>query len=357
MPRTRAHYSIAAITNDIFTQEDAEIVARSGAIDPDRIIGVETGGCPHTAIREDVSMNMVAIDTMVRRFPDLDLIMIESGGDNLAATFSPELADSHIYVIDVGEGEKIPRKGGPGITRSPLLLINKMDIAPYVGADLAVMDRDARRMRGTKPYIFTNMKSGAGLEAVITWIEHSRPDVGRGLKRALMQVVLPNRNWVIGKHALMNLHVVKRNGRTEIDPKSWRIPYQWQGCHYQDNDDQPFLLTINSGGGFVEGDTAELYATMEPATRALITTTSASKFYKCPEGVTSRETISLKVGPAALLEYYPDEAIVFANSRVERRTVIELDPLRVCSPSTWSQPAESITAPARLSCSNRCAPN
>jgi urease accessory protein len=166
-------YSIAAITNDIFTQEDAEILARSGAIDPDRIIGVETGGCPHTAIREDVSMNMVAVDTMVKRFPDLDLIMIESGGDNLAATFSPELADSHIYVIDVGEGEKIPRKGGPGITRSPLLLINKMDIAPYVGADLAVMDRDARRMRGMKPYIFTNMKSGAGLEAVITWIEHS----------------------------------------------------------------------------------------------------------------------------------------------------------------------------------------
>ena len=166
-------HSIAAITNDIFTQEDAEILARSGAIDPDRIIGVETGGCPHTAIREDVSMNMFAVETMVKRFPDLDLIMIESGGDNLAATFSPELADSHIYVIDVGEGEKIPRKGGPGITRSPLLLINKMDIAPYVGADLAVMDRDARRMRGMKPYIFTNMKTGAGLEAVITWIEHS----------------------------------------------------------------------------------------------------------------------------------------------------------------------------------------
>ena len=133
-----------------------------------------------------------------------------------------------------------------------------------------------------------------------------------------MQVVLPNSNWVIGKHALMNLHAVRRNGRTEIDPKSWRIPYQWQGCHYQDNDDQPFLLTINSGGGFVEGDMAELYATMEPATRALITTTSASKFYKCPEGATSRETISLKVGPAALLEYYPDEAIIFAGRILDR---------------------------------------
>jgi urease accessory protein len=166
-------YSIAAITNDIFTQEDAEIVARSGAIDPDRLLGVETGGCPHTAIREDVSMNMVAVDKLTRRFPDLDIILIESGGDNLAATFSPELADSHIYVIDVGEGEKIPRKGGPGITRSPLLLINKMDLAPYVGADLSVMDRDAKKMRGSKPYLFTNMKTGAGLESVITWIEHS----------------------------------------------------------------------------------------------------------------------------------------------------------------------------------------
>lgn len=141
----------------------------------------------------------------------------------------------------------------------------------------------------------------------------------------MMQIVAPNSDWVIGKHALMNLHVLKRNGRTEIDPKSWRIPYQWQGCHYQDNDDQPFLLTINSGGGFVEGDAAELYATMEPDTRALITTTSASKFYKCPDGATSRENISLKVGRGALLEYYPDETIVFANSRVQRRTVIELD--------------------------------
>ncbi|CAN7706057.1 urease accessory protein UreG [Aminobacter sp. LjRoot7] len=166
-------YSIAVITNDIFTQEDAEIVARSGAIDLDRIVGVETGGCPHTAIREDVSMNLVAVNNLVKRFPDLDLILIESGGDNLSATFSPELADSHIYVIDVGEGEKIPRKGGPGITRSPLLLINKMDIAPYVDADLSVMDQDARKMRGTKPYFFTNMKTGAGLEAVTTWIEHS----------------------------------------------------------------------------------------------------------------------------------------------------------------------------------------
>ncbi|GGC59033.1 urease accessory protein UreG [Chelatococcus reniformis] len=165
--------SIAVITNDIFTQEDADIVVSSGAIDAERVIGVETGGCPHTAIREDVSMNIYAVNELTRRFPDLELILIESGGDNLAATFSPELADSHIYVIDVGEGEKIPRKGGPGITRSPLLLINKMDIAPHVGADLAVMDRDAKRMRAGKPYIFTNMKTGAGLEAVTTWIEHS----------------------------------------------------------------------------------------------------------------------------------------------------------------------------------------
>lgn len=141
-----------------------------------------------------------------------------------------------------------------------------------------------------------------------------------------MQIVHPDRNWVIGKHALMNLHVVQRNGRTEIDPKSWRIPYQWQGCHYQDNDDQPFLLTINSGGGFVEGDAAELHATMETGTRALITTTAASKFYKCPQGATSRETIDIAVGPGALLEYCPDEAILFASARVGRRTRIDLDP-------------------------------
>ncbi|GLK66925.1 urease accessory protein UreG [Hansschlegelia plantiphila] len=163
--------SIGVITNDIFTREDAEFVTKSGAIDPARVVGVETGGCPHTAIREDVSMNMVAVEGLVRRFPDLDIIFIESGGDNLAATFSPELADSHIYVIDVGEGEKIPRKGGPGVTRSPLLIINKIDIAQYVDADLGVMDRDAKRMRPGKPYLFTDMKSGKGLDEVVAWIE------------------------------------------------------------------------------------------------------------------------------------------------------------------------------------------
>jgi urease accessory protein len=169
--RMGAKYSVAAITNDIFTKEDAEFVTRSGAIDAARVIGVETGGCPHTAIREDVSMNLVAVDEMVARFPDLDIIFIESGGDNLAATFSPELADSHIYVIDVGEGEKIPRKGGPGITRSPMLLINKIDIAQYVDANLDVMDRDARKQRGAKPFIFTDMKRGTGLDELIAWIE------------------------------------------------------------------------------------------------------------------------------------------------------------------------------------------
>jgi len=169
--RMGGRYSVAAITNDIFTKEDAEFVSRSGAIDPARVIGVETGGCPHTAIREDVSMNLVAVDEMVARFPDLDIIFIESGGDNLAATFSPELADSHIYVIDVGEGEKIPRKGGPGITRSPMLLINKIDIAQYVDADLGVMERDARKQRGAKPFIFTDMKRGTGLDELIAWIE------------------------------------------------------------------------------------------------------------------------------------------------------------------------------------------
>ena len=166
----RDHYNIAAITNDIYTREDAEFLTRSGALVPERIMGVETGGCPHTAIREDASINLAAVDTMHRKFPGLELIFIESGGDNLAATFSPELADITIYVIDVSAGDKIPRKGGPGITRSDLLLINKIDLAPLVGADLGVMDRDAKKMRGQRPFLFTNLKDNIVLPAVIDFI-------------------------------------------------------------------------------------------------------------------------------------------------------------------------------------------
>ena len=168
--RLRDAHEIAAITNDIYTREDAEILARAEALPLERILGVETGGCPHTAIREDASINLAAVDDLNRRFPDLDLILIESGGDNLAATFSPELADLTVYVIDVSGGEKIPRKGGPGITRSDLLVINKTDLAPFVGASLDVMERDTRRMRRDKPYVFTNMKSGEGVETVIAFI-------------------------------------------------------------------------------------------------------------------------------------------------------------------------------------------
>lgn len=166
----RTIYNIAAITNDIYTKEDARLLTEAGALEAERIMGVETGGCPHTAIREDASINLAAIDEMNRKFPGLDLILIESGGDNLAATFSPELADLTIYVIDVSGGEKIPRKGGPGITRSDLLVINKIDLAPYVGASLEVMDRDAKLMRKAKPFVFTNMKTGEGLEAVAQFI-------------------------------------------------------------------------------------------------------------------------------------------------------------------------------------------
>ena len=169
--RFRARYEIAAITNDIYTKEDAEILARDQALSLDRIMGVETGGCPHTAIREDCSINLAAIDEMKRRFPTLDLILIESGGDNLAATFSPELADLTIYVIDVAQGEKIPRKGGPGITRSDLLVINKIDLAPHVGADLSVMDQDSRRMRGKRPFVFTELRRGQGADEIAAFIE------------------------------------------------------------------------------------------------------------------------------------------------------------------------------------------
>ena len=162
----RDTHDICAITNDIYTREDAEALTRRGALAPERIMGVETGGCPHTAIREDASINLAAVAEMRKTFPGLDLILIESGGDNLAATFSPELADITIYVIDVSAGEEIPRKGGPGITRSDLLVINKTDLAPHVGADLAVMDRDAKRMRGDRPFVFTNMKTGTGVAEI-----------------------------------------------------------------------------------------------------------------------------------------------------------------------------------------------
>ena len=168
----RDRYQLAVVTNDIYTQEDAEFLTRNEALPAERIIGVETGGCPHTAIREDASMNLAAVEDLSSRFDDLDLVFIESGGDNLSATFSPELADLTIYVIDVAEGEKMPRKGGPGITRSDLLVINKIDLAPYVGASLQVMEHDTRRMRGDHPFVFTNLKLGTGLEEVIAFLEH-----------------------------------------------------------------------------------------------------------------------------------------------------------------------------------------
>ena len=166
----RESYDIAVVTNDIYTKEDAQFLTRSGALAPERIVGVETGGCPHTAIREDASINLAAVAEMSARYPALDLVFIESGGDNLAATFSPELADITLYVIDVAAGDKIPRKGGPGITRSHLLIINKIDLAPLVGADLAVMDRDARKMRGERPFIFTNLKENRGVAEIADFI-------------------------------------------------------------------------------------------------------------------------------------------------------------------------------------------
>ena len=169
----RDRYQLAAITNDIYTKEDAEFLTRAGSLPPERILGIETGGCPHTAIREDASINLAAVAEMCGRFPELDLLLIESGGDNLAATFSPELADLTIYVIDVAAGDKIPRKGGPGITRSDLLVINKTDLAPLVGASLEIMDRDARQMRGERPFAFANIRTGSGVAEITAFIERS----------------------------------------------------------------------------------------------------------------------------------------------------------------------------------------
>jgi urease accessory protein len=167
----RGKYDIAAITNDIYTKEDAEFLTHAGSLPPERILGIETGGCPHTAIREDASINLAGVADLHRRFPGLDLILIESGGDNLAATFSPELADLTIYVIDVSAGDKIPRKGGPGITRSDLLVINKIDLAPHVGASLEIMDRDARKMRGERPFVFANIRAGTGVAEIAAFVE------------------------------------------------------------------------------------------------------------------------------------------------------------------------------------------
>ncbi|MBX5454188.1 MAG: urease accessory protein UreG [Acidobacteriia bacterium] len=169
--RLRDRYEVAAITNDIYTKEDAEFLIRAGALPPERILGIETGGCPHTAIREDASINLAGVAALEARFPKLDIILIESGGDNLAATFSPDLADLTLYVIDVSAGDKIPRKGGPGITRSDLMIINKIDLAPLVGASLEVMERDARRMRGERPFIFTNLRAGVGVAEIAAFIE------------------------------------------------------------------------------------------------------------------------------------------------------------------------------------------
>ena len=167
----RERYNLAVVTNDIYTREDADFLVRNEALAPERIIGVETGGCPHTAIREDASINLEAVDQLNRRFPGLDLILVESGGDNLSATFSPELSDLTIYVIDVAAGDKIPRKGGPGITKSDLLVINKIDLAPHVGASLPVMERDARAQRGSRPFVFSNLKTGEGLDSIVSFIE------------------------------------------------------------------------------------------------------------------------------------------------------------------------------------------
>jgi urease accessory protein len=169
--RLRVSYDVAAITNDIYTKEDAEFLTRAGSLPPERILGIETGGCPHTAIREDASINLAGVAELNRRFPQLDIILIESGGDNLAATFSPELADLTIYVIDVAAGDKIPSKGGPGITRSDLLVINKVDLAPHVGASLELMEREAKRMRGARPFVFSNLHTGDGVDTIIRFVE------------------------------------------------------------------------------------------------------------------------------------------------------------------------------------------
>ena len=288
------------ITNDIYTREDAEFLTRRGVLPPDRIVGVETGGCPHTAIREDASVNLEASSALMRRFPDLDLLFIESGGDNLAATFSPELVDATIYVIDVAEGEKIPRKGGPGIMTSGMLVINKIDLAPYVGADLAVMDRDAKRMRGERPYVFTNLKTGSGVDTLVEWIRALTPF--RGVKPEPARV---------GRDGSLRLRFARSGERTILAQSRFSLPLQVL-TPLTLADGASYLMLLNPTGGVLGGDRLTTEIVQEAGTHVCLTTPSATRIYRTTEKPAVLET-RIRVGEGATLEYFPDHVIPHAR--------------------------------------------
>ena len=302
-------YSIAVITNDIYTKEDARILISSEALPEERIIGVETGGCPHTAIREDASMNFEAIEELEKRFENLDIIFIESGGDNLAAAFSPELVDRFIYIIDVAQGEKIPRKGGPGIMRSDMLIINKIDLAPYVGASLEVMDSDTKKMRGDRPYIFSNLMGGTGLDDIVTWVE-------TGVQPCLS---------VTGE---IKAEFAVRSGLTQLVHKYHASPLKIAKTFRYENEtliqdahpaDQLGVYMMDCSPGLMSGDHYEINVRLGEGARVFLTNQSFTKVHpsEAGHGSTQRQTLHLEAD--ALLEYIPEPLMLYKDASLVRR--------------------------------------
>ena len=303
-------YSIGVITNDIYTKEDAQFLAKNSVLPVERIIGVETGGCPHTAIREDASMNLEAVDEMMERFPDIELLFIESGGDNLSATFSPELVDATIFVIDVAEGDKIPRKGGPGITRSDLLVINKIDLAPYVGASLEVMEHDSKKMRGERPFLFTNIRGDVHVDDVVSWIKEN----------VLLEGMLMENKF--GKISRITACAALKNGKTILEDLSFTAPYKIMAPFAKENGGIQ-IMPLCASAGIMEGDSQEFSYHVKEGADLEVLSQSFEKIHKMDEGSASR-TISVQVDPHAVLYYYPQPVIPFAQSSFTSTMTIHL---------------------------------
>ena len=309
---------MAVITNDIYTKEDAEFLTRRGALPAERVVGVETGGCPHTAIREDASVNLEAIQDLLARFPGLELVIVESGGDNLAATFSPELVDATIYVIDVAEGEKIPRKGGPGITRSDLLVINKIDLAPHVGASLEVMERDARRMRGERPFVFTNLRTGEGVERIVEWI---RSDLLLPGLTASGAEAPPLR---VGRDGRLCLRFARRGERTVLAHGASTVPLQVL-APVRLPDPAAVVSILNPTGGLLGGDRLTIEVGVGPDAHACLTTPSATRIART-NGPVAEQDVRLAIDAGGCLEWLPDHTIPSAGSAFRQRIDVDLAP-------------------------------
>ncbi|MBV9455204.1 MAG: urease accessory protein UreG [Rubrobacter sp.] len=313
--RLGEEFEIAAVTNDIFTREDAEFLTRAAVLPEGRVVGVETGGCPHTAIRDDISMNLVAVEAMEERLPSLDLIFVESGGDNLAASFSSELVDVSIYVVDVAGGDKVPRRGGPGVVRSELLVINKIDLAPLVGADLSVMERDAAALRGEAPTLFVSVLHGDGMEAVVEWVreavKHRTWTPATPTPGALITTSTHTSIRRAEQIGALHLILAQRGYRTVITRRYAKAPFGSVRANYPDDSGIPEVQVTNPSGGVLGGDRLELEITLEPTAAVSILTQAANKVYRGKKA-SQHATFHLKEG--SFLEYLPHHLIPFAGS-------------------------------------------